>query len=638
MNLGVTHRGRLQVRALALVLGVALLGAGFVQTPRAESASVLDIVSVQHDPRGALVAALRPTDADAEVTEVSVLIDGAPRAGALVARRPQDEAIVIAIDTSGSMAGTPMEQARTAAVTLVERLAPEHQVAIVAFSDRPEVVSPFSLDRRETIAQLRRLTAKGNTALYDAITVSADLLATRGGQPSAVVLLSDGEDHGSQMAGGRETSGDRMAASGAPLHAFALGPAADASYLADVAGRTRGGYWAVTDSGALNDLFARLGDRLGAPLRVEVQVPPLTRGEHSVEIRARVDGEAVTVKASATVTNDGLLVGRVRRGERASDGVVLDLSSVAPSTALEIRARAGEHMLPVLAAPPRVLVDPWQFAPGDLNVEVSASIAGTVISTTTLVLTVETLAPRIDVRTERSTNGDTLIATGQVQGGRAFLSARAGGRLVADGPLPELRVSASESDDIQFALIDESGVEIANAGVPTAVGQAADGRSLGAPMVLAMGLAILGVMIATGRWQVARWPRRRTDDAWQPSGRAFLVGRRGPPPTVLSTPMGTLVVRPPDGAEQRYPIGRKPLSVGHSPECDVVIDDAAVGAVHARVIALSDGDFQLHGIAPRRGMPSADRGDEWMIVRDGEQIAVGTYLLTLLSTKAVPNA
>src|SRR5207245_924829 len=97
-----------------------------------------------------------------------------------------------------------------------------------------------------------------------------------------------------------------------------------------------------------------------------------------------------------------------------------------------------------------------------------------------------------------------------------------------------------------------------------------------------------------------------------------------------------LVVRCPAGSERRYAVGRKPLSLGRSPECDVVLDDEAVEPVHARVIALGDGDFQLHGLARRPEMPfEREYEDEWVIVRDGEQIALGSYLLTLFSVKAV---
>src|SRR5205085_267954 len=181
--------------------------------------------------------------------------------------------------------------AKRAAMALVDRLAPGDEVGVVAFSDKPQLVSPLSTDRTQTAAQLNALVANGNTALYDAVALSSDVLGSRRDRPHALVLLTDGEDYGSQLANGRAASLDRIRASGAQLDAFALGSQADTSYLADAAGKTQGGFWAVANDQALNDLFARLGDRLGAPMQIAIHVPPLTRGDHSLEIRARVDGQ-----------------------------------------------------------------------------------------------------------------------------------------------------------------------------------------------------------------------------------------------------------------------------------------------------------------------------------------------------------
>ena len=63
-------------------------------------------------------------------------------------------------------------------------------------------------------------------------------------------------------------------------------------------------------------------------------------------------------------------------------------------------------------------------------------------------------------------------------------------------------------------------------------------------------------------------------------------------------PRGTLVVRTPGGSERRYPMGPRPLSLGRSPDCDVVIDSEDVWGLHAMFSALNTGEFQVHGVAP----------------------------------------
>ena len=66
-----------------------------------------------------------------------------------------------------------MVAAKAAALNFVQRLPDDANVAIVGFSDTPEVVSPFTTDRTAIATAIDGLEAAGETALYDGVLAGA---------------------------------------------------------------------------------------------------------------------------------------------------------------------------------------------------------------------------------------------------------------------------------------------------------------------------------------------------------------------------------------------------------------------------------------------------------------------------------
>jgi VWFA-related protein len=81
---------------------------------------------------------------------------------------PADLEVVLAVDTSGSMRGEPLEAVKEAALRFIGALPLEARIAIVAFAEEPAVVFPFSTDRAGARAAVGGLEAGAETALYDA--------------------------------------------------------------------------------------------------------------------------------------------------------------------------------------------------------------------------------------------------------------------------------------------------------------------------------------------------------------------------------------------------------------------------------------------------------------------------------------
>ncbi len=104
---------------------------------------------------------------------------------------------VLVIDTSGSMAGAPLQGAKDAALAFVDELPEPSQIAVLGFGSTAEVVQPLTTDRELVIGAIDGLEAGGETALYDAVALGLDQF-TQGGADNLVVL-SDGADTASEI-------------------------------------------------------------------------------------------------------------------------------------------------------------------------------------------------------------------------------------------------------------------------------------------------------------------------------------------------------------------------------------------------------------------------------------------------------
>ncbi len=189
------HVPRLLVALVAaVVLAVSIGNDATAQQP----GEFFEVAVIEHDPSGRIVASLAvPQTITLDPTRLTVFVDGLRQPIESVSQRdPVPISVVIAIDTSGSMDGTPIVAAREAAQGLVDRLNVDDEVAVVSFADQPRVLSDFTTDRSETLATIRSVTALGATALYGAVGESAALIAQADTETRVLVLLSDGVDSG----------------------------------------------------------------------------------------------------------------------------------------------------------------------------------------------------------------------------------------------------------------------------------------------------------------------------------------------------------------------------------------------------------------------------------------------------------
>ena len=502
---------------LAVLLGAALAAAGLAVAGAQLAPVFFEIAAAEHDPSGRVIASIAvPDDVELERGKITALLDGVPFPVSDVTRRdPEPLAVVLAIDVSGSMSGGPLAAARQAALDLVERLNAADRVAVVAFADAPVVFSDFTLDREVTNATLRSLVAGGDTALYGAVDTAAQMLAAAGSQRGVLVLLSDGLDDGGVSTVGREQSVDAIVASGAAAYAFALGVQADVAYLGALAERAGGEFAEVTDEQALAAAFAGLGRRLGADVSVTVAVPPQQIGEHELTLRFRAQEEVVEARSRFEVTNAGLVSPIITTPGAPEDEILVELAALVPLASLTLEATANGEPLPLIASTGRMLIDPWLFEPGALQIDFRVTVRGALAAAATATVEIPALEPQITLQ-QRTDDGGArqLVVSGRVQGSTtAVLRVLVDGEEIARSEEPRLIVAEPTGATAEVILEDGAGGLLksvpltlaapAVAPIPAPAATAAEEGGGSAVLLIAAGaavvLALLGLVLLRRR-------------------------------------------------------------------------------------------------------------------------------------------
>jgi Ca-activated chloride channel family protein len=216
-----------------------------------------------------------------------------PQAALSVSR--EDATIVLAVDTSRSMAATDVKPTRLAAAksalrSFVKQVPEKFRVGVVSFASEAQVVSPATHDRTLVQKAITALQPGEGTALGDAIARSVEVGravsgpakagATKTPPPTSILVLSDGANQG-----GRTTpeQASRLARSlGMPVYTVAFGTPdgvvivkhiggfverirvpPNPEELKKISATTNGRFFAAPTADELKAVYRDLGSRLG---------------------------------------------------------------------------------------------------------------------------------------------------------------------------------------------------------------------------------------------------------------------------------------------------------------------------------------------------------------------------------------
>jgi len=208
---------------------------------------------------------------------------------------------VLTMDTSLSMEGGPIEDAKVAAKAFLAAAPLDVQVGLVTFSGEvQEVISPTT-DHEALAATLDDITLTKGTRVYDAVVESVRLAGDEGAR--SVLLLTDGQDQGGgalledavAAAADNDVVLDVVALDQTPKSQALLAQIADAS----------GGSVIPADPASLESVLTAQADALAEQVLVLFPRPEDAAGEVNLEVSLTTDG--ATYADSAFVPLAGVL-------------------------------------------------------------------------------------------------------------------------------------------------------------------------------------------------------------------------------------------------------------------------------------------------------------------------------------------
>ncbi|MEM9953345.1 MAG: VWA domain-containing protein [Chloroflexota bacterium] len=399
-------------------------------------------------------------------------------------------ATVLVIDTSTSMSGLPIEQAKAAATLFVQSVGANDPIAIVSFANRARLVQDYTTDKELLLSVIDNLRVGGQTALYDASVLGVETADTSTIPRRAVILLSDGAEFGGRSVNLREAGLETATRDGVSVYTIGLGFGTDRSYLEELALGTNARSFESPTPDELTTIYSDLAS--------------LFRSQYVITLQSDIPADGTTyeftLQADTPSGMSNVDTGTIR-APIPVPFVVLDeaLFDVPFSTPVTIMPdiRSDDDIADVnatidgepidLNADGAVVIDPINYPPASYNLTVTATdVDG---DTGSASVQFETAALASDVTLNFDTENDltepttiTLISEGQTPAVNASYSVLQGGVSIesftsedAENGFPfTIDPFLFESGDYELFLgVENAGGATANQTVPFTIGSIA---------------------------------------------------------------------------------------------------------------------------------------------------------------------
>ena len=201
--------------------------------------------------------------------------------------------IVLVIDRSGSMAGKPLESAKSAAMKFVQEVNDDNYVGVVQFNDRAQIVHPLtkiSFSSRFSIRlAISRITSSGMTSIGAGLLLGKSLLEsnTKRGFRNILIVLTDGQENTppwiSQIA-------PQILSAKILVYGVAMGDVGTTNkYLRDLCNRSGGTYQTVLDWTGLAQVYNQIQAEINPRCTILVNKISKIKSGETLEIETNID-------------------------------------------------------------------------------------------------------------------------------------------------------------------------------------------------------------------------------------------------------------------------------------------------------------------------------------------------------------
>ena len=578
-------------RALAVLVGIAILalGGGLPKgTASAQATLQADLVGFTEGTFPNLTVVLNLQDADgASVTglgpaDFSATIAGTPapvKSASLASSQSIGQDVLLVIDTTGSMQGERLVQAKSAAKEFVAGLAPDDRVAVMRFANSVTVPVDFTSDHAAVDAAIDGLTAAGQTELYKATAAAAVKIGQSSSPRRAVVLLTDGANDAIVTDVNADQAVAAAAASGVPFFAIAQSEAAiDPAYLIRLASSTGGRYLEAPKPDDLHEVYASIGRLLRSQYVLTLDASAASgRGDVDVAVTVRAGGRTASasgvfhpssVFAAPTVTVVG-----VTQGDELSEPRDITVSSGPGAPIERVTYFVDGAAVAEATTPPFTFrYDPAAYGEGSHTLRVEAAVGATTVASVPLSFLSRHTAP--------------VEAPPPPEAGRG-------------GGLPLLAIGGGIAGVMVLVLLFAAGVAVS--------------RRLRTPV-----LAIAAPEQRVTPWAGKHRRLRAIDDE------AGSADEGQAEPEDIGEPLGLLISRAGSDAGREYEVGGVPISIGSGRSCGVRIDDDSLATEEAR-IWVRNSHLMFHRLTRLTVIATDGISGGWQILEPGDTFDIGSH-------------
>jgi VWFA-related protein len=205
--------------------------------------------------------------------------------------------VLLALDTSESVAGERLRHLMDAGDGLLRALRGDDRVALLTFSHAIDLAVPMTNDVGLVSQRLHAIQPTGSTALRDAVQIAIDL-RPRDRSRALLLVFTDGQDTSSWLSSKAVLDSARRAA--IVVHVVRVESDAFLDQLADVTG---GRTWSATSDRQLRELFTRALEEMRARYLITYTPRGVSKpGWHELKVRVKTDDADVIARPGYFVT------------------------------------------------------------------------------------------------------------------------------------------------------------------------------------------------------------------------------------------------------------------------------------------------------------------------------------------------
>lgn len=220
--------------------------------------------------------------------------------------------LAVVLDTSGSMSGVKIEDAKRSILRLMADMRDDDQIALVRYAHSAEVVQPLTRlgeVRRSLESKVRNIAAEGGTNIPAGLRLGRGALASAGlGRVKRIVLVSDGLDSGRSEA---STLASDAAEHGMTVSSLGIGTDFDESYMSAVSREGHGNFAFVTEGQSeglatfLRKELHETASTVAESMHVRLQLPVGVRFVRALGADAKlISGDMLDISAGALFAGD----------------------------------------------------------------------------------------------------------------------------------------------------------------------------------------------------------------------------------------------------------------------------------------------------------------------------------------------